>query len=566
MSLAGLIRVARGQDPADLILTNARIVNTFTAEIEEGDVAVFGGRIAGVGKGYQGTEVIDLEGRYLAPGLIDGHTHLESSMLHVAQYVRAVVPHGTTSAITDLHEIANVLGLVGARYIMDAARRLPFDLFFMAPSCVPATPMETAGAELSAQDIKRALHWKGVLGVGEMMNFPGVINAFPDVLDKIGAAAGRLVDGHAPGLSGKDLAAYVAAGIRSDHESTRYEEGLEKLRRGMYLMIREGSSEKNLEDLLPLVNDGTYRRCLLVVDDRNAVDLLEDGDMDAVVRKAIRLGLDPVRAIQLATINPAEYFRLDGLGAVGPGYWASLIVLGDLKDFDVQMVFHRGRLVAQEGKPLFAASFIVNPRVTHTMNVRPFGVAALALRARGETLPIIVAIPGQIVTGRTDEKVKVQNGFVLPDGERDHLKLAVVERHKATGNIGLSLVKGFGLKRGALASSVAHDSHNIVAVGVSDQDIYVAVKEVERLGGGLVVAAERKVLGALPLPIAGLLSDKPLEEVAATLKELHRLALELGCVLPSPFATLSFMALPVIPELKLTDKGLVDVTRFEFVG
>ena len=340
--LADLIAVAKGETPADLILANARVINVFNGEIEAGNVAIYGDRIAGVGDYHQAKKVLDLGGRYIAPGLINGHIHPESSMLDIGQYARAVVPHGTTALITDLHEIANVCGLEGINYVLKCARRLPFDLFLMAPSCVPATDLETSGASLNAEDIRQLLRRKEVIGLGEVMNFPGVLGGDETVLKKISLAEGKIIDGHAPGVTGKDLSAYIAAGIHSDHESVSIDEAREKLRRGMTIMIREGSSEKNLEALLPLVTDKTYNRCLFVVDDRSGADLLRDGDIDAVVRKAIGLGLEPVRAIQLATINPAQYFRRDGLGAVAPGYMANLIVLGDLRRLQIEMVFYRG--------------------------------------------------------------------------------------------------------------------------------------------------------------------------------------------------------------------------------
>jgi len=555
--------VAKGELPADLILANAKVVNVFSGEVEPGNVAICRDSIAGIGDYHQARRVIDLGNRYLAPGLINGHTHLESSMLDIGQYAWAVVPRGTLAVITDLHEIANVCGLDGIRYVLNRARRLPFDLCLMAPSCVPATNLETSGASLDPEAIRRLLRWKGCIGLGEVMNFPAVLSSDESVLTKVNLARGKVIDGHAPSVSGKDLNAYIVAGILSDHESTSLEEAREKLRRGMYIMIREGSSEKNLDALLPLVTDKTYKRCMFVVDDRSCVDLLRDGDIDAVVRKAIKRGLDPVRAIQLATINPAEYFRLDRLGAIAPGYQANLIVIDDLSDLSIDMVFYWGRLVARRGQPLFplyqAAGGLIN------MNIKPFGIEALKLLASGETEPVIEIVPGQIITKKSLERVKVLDGVIVPDTSRDILKLVVVERHRATGNIGLGLVMGFGLKKGALASSVAHDCHNIIAVGTDDRDIFVAVKEIERLQGGLVIAADGRILASLALPIAGLLSDEPLEVVVDKLEKLEQLAKDLGTTLPSPFSTLSFLALPVIPELRLTDLGLVDVNEFKLI-
>ena len=562
INMQRLIAVARGDASADLVLTNARIVNTFTGEIEQANVAVYGGRIAGVGDYTEGRQKVDLRGRYLAPGLIDGHYHLESSMLHVDQYARAVVPHGTLAAVTDLHEVTNVSGLPGMRYILECGRRVPMDMFFVAPSCVPATNMETSGAKLGPADIRKALRWKGVLGLGEMMNFPGVINADEETLAKIAAAAGLVKDGHAPGVMGRALNAYLAPLIGSDHETTTYAEGQEKLRRGMRLMIREGSAEKNLEDLLPLVNDGNYHRCMLVVDDRNAKDIYYDGDVDAVVRKAIGLGLDPVRAVQMASLNVAEYFRLPGLGGIGPGYSANMLVLDDLQRFHIQAVYYQGKLVAQDGKPLFQSRLKPNPSMTRTMNVKPFSVGDLELGSKGDgakTFPVIEIIPGQILTGWKEERIAPRNGNIAADPSRDLLKLAVVERHHATGNIGLGLVKGFGMKRGAIGTSIAHDSHNIVVVGASDEDIYAVAQEIIRNRGGLAAAQDGRVLASLALPIAGLLSEETLETVVAQIEEMEHAATSLGCTAPSPYSILSFLALPVIPELKLTDMGLVDV-------
>jgi len=564
--VARLISVAKGESPADLILANTKVVNVFSGEIEPGNVAIYSDRIAGVGDYQQAKQVLDLTGKYLAPGLINGHTHLESSMLDVGQYARAVVPRGTLALVTDLHEIANVCGLEGMRYVLNCARRLPLDLFLMAPSCVPATHLETTGASITPQEIRQILRWRETIGLGEVMNFPGVIGGDAGMLSKIDLARGKIVDGHAPGITGKDLTAYIAAGILSDHESVSLAEARDKLRQGMFIMIREGSSEKNLDALLPLVTDKTYKRCFFVVDDRSCADLLRDGDIDAVVRKAIQRGLDPVRAIQMATINTAEYFRLDKLGAIAPGYFANLIVLDDLTNLQINTVFYRGRLVAREGKPLFPLPQPSDSGVTNTVKIKPFTIEALKLAASGVDMPVIEVVPGQIITRQKREGVRVVDGAIVPDTDRDILKLVVVERHKATGNIGRGLVSGFGLKKGALASSIAHDSHNIIAVGTSDEDILTAVKEIERLQGGLVITANGKASASLSLPIAGLLSEEPLEIVVDKLEKLEQVAKDLGTTLPSPFATLSFLALPVIPELRLTDMGLVDVNQFKLIG
>jgi adenine deaminase len=564
MNLKKLISVARGEIPADLLLKNARIVNTFIGEIEQADVAIYGDRIAGVGDYDEAKEIIDLQGEFLAPGLINGHTHIESSMLHPARYAQAVVPRGTLTVVTDLHEIANVCGREGIKFVLDWAQKLPLDMLFMAPSCVPATHLETSGARISSREIKRILAHPSVIGLGEMMNFPGVVSGDEEVLKKISASKGRVINGHAPGLAGKELNAYLSAGILSDHESTTFEEGREKLHRGMYLMIREGSSEKNLDALLPLVTDNTYKRCFFVVDDRSCSDLLREGDIDAVVRKAISRGLEPVRAIQMATINAAEYFRLHDRGAIGPGYMANLITITDLARLEIDTVFYKGKPVAKQGKPLFLPPPITL-ELKNTVRIKSPTGKSLKIAAAGDTYPVIEIVPGQIVTKKAMEKIKVVDGAVMPDVERDILKLVVVERHKASGNIGLGLVKGFGLKKGALASSVAHDSHNIIAVGTNDLDILKAIEEIRRLQGGLVVCADLEILASLPLPIAGLLSPEPLDVVVFQHENVERAAASLGNLPPAPFSILSFLALPVIPELRLTDLGLVDVNEFRLI-
>ena len=566
--LGELIKVARGDAPAELVLANARIVNTFTGEIEYADVAVHQGKIAGVGdyrRSPGAKRVIDIGGRYLAPGLIDGHFHLESSYLNVGEYARAVVPRGVLGGVTDLHEIANVCGVPGLKQAMRVARQMPMDLFMTAPSCVPATEMETSGRRLERRDLLQLRRMKSVIGLGEYMDFPGVIDGNRQALRKLEAFSGMAKEGHAPGVGGQELNAYLAPLIGSDHETVEYVEGLEKLRRGMYLMIREGSAEKNLEALLPLVTDATWHRCMLVVDDRNARDIYSEGDLDAVVYKAVRLGLDPVRAIQMTTLNPATYFRLEGHGSIAPGYWANMVVVDDLSDFKAESVFYRGRLVGRGGKALFRAPPAATQPLGPPMNIRSFSVCDLAFHWDAATVPVMEVVPGQITTRWVTEPNRSSDGIVTSDVSRDLAKAVVVERHKATGNIGKGLVRGLGLKKGALATSVAHDSHNIVAVGVADTDIFVAVTEVEANGGGLAVVENGCVVASLPLPLAGLLSDMALEKVVRVLEELDSSAEKLGCRVDSPFSLLSFLALPVVPELKLTDMGLVDVEMAQFL-
>lgn len=564
------IAVARGDEPADLVLRGGRVVNVFDGTLEEADVAIADGVVAGVGTGYTGADEFDVRGCVLVPGLIDAHMHVESTQVTVPEFARAVVPRGTTAAVLDPHEIANVHGLEGIRYILRSRQGVPMSIFVMASSCVPATHMETAGAELRAEDLSALFDEEGVIGLAEMMNFPGVIFRDPAVLAKIKAshARGLPVDGHCPGLSGRDLNAYAAAGIGSDHESTRPEEAAEKLRRGLYVFIREGSSARNLEALLPIVTPQNSRRCCWATDDRHPGDLIREGHVDHLVRKAISLGLDPVTAVQMGTLNPAEWFGLDrrGYGAIAPGWRADIVVLEDLETFTVRQVFVAGQLVAQHGRLVVD---VPRPAVSLPPSVRINWEAFRGLRVSAPpghtTLRVIEAIEGQIVTGARLMPARIENGEAVADPDRDLLKLAVVERHRGTGNVGVGFVTGFGLRRGALASSVAHDSHNIIVVGTNDEDMLLAVREIERLGGGQVAVADGRVLAALPLPIAGLMSDRPLEEVAEADEAIHRAARSLGCTLQSPYMTLSFLALPVIPKLKLTDKGLVDVERFELV-
>ncbi|XUX01375.1 MAG: adenine deaminase [Dehalogenimonas sp.] len=559
-NLLRTIRVARGQEPADILFKNARIVNVFTGEIEAGSIVISDGVIAGIGDYTEAKETIDLGGKYLVPGLIDGHTHIESSMLDIREYARAVSARGTTTVITDLHELTNVVGTGGIDYILKAVKNLPIDLHVMAPSCVPATHLETSGATVTAKDISRLFKKEEIIGLGEMMNFPGVLFGDDSVLGKIKASDGKVIDGHAPGLTGRDLNAYVSAGIGSDHESTRLEEARGKLARGLYIMIREGSTEKNLAELLPLVTDKTYKRCMFVVDDRSCSDLKRDGDIDAVVRKAIRLGLDPVRAIQLATINPAEYFGLIQTGAIAPGYAANLLIASDLEKFEIIDVYFKGKLVARNGKALPTSRGRAPARLRKSMNVKPFAVADLCMSYSGTETPVIEIVPGQIVTRYLKETVNS-----VPDFKDDILKIIVVERHEATGNIGKGLVRGFGMKKGAIASSIAHDSHNIVCVGTSDEDIFAAVQAVIEMGGGLATVVGGKVIASLPLPVAGLMSPEPLDTVIEHFESVEAAARDTGVKLAAPFAALSFLALPVIPELKLTDLGMVDVGSFELI-
>jgi adenine deaminase len=563
MALETTIAVARGEEPADLLLANAQLLNVLSGEVHPANVAVYDGRVVGLGD-YRGREEVDLKGKFVCPGLIDAHVHLESSMVQPAEFARAVLPHGTTSVVCDPHEIANVLGLAGVRYILEASEGLPLHVYVMAPSCVPATAMESSGAELTAADIETLWAYPRVIGLAEMMNYPGVLFRVPAVLDKLRVAAGRPIDGHAPGLSGLDLNAYVAAGIRSDHECTTLEEAREKLRRGMHIFIREGTTARNLHALLPLVTPQNSHLCHFCTDDRQPDTLLAEGHIDGVVRQAIAWGLDPVTAIQMATVNTAGYFGLRDVGAVAPGYRADLLVLDDLEAMQVVQVYAGGKLVASEGRSLLSVGDL--PRVSLESGVLvDAGALDLSIPAGAGPARVIGVIAGQIVTEDLRLEPAVVDGLVVSDPDRDLLKIAVVERHHGTGNLGLGLVKGVGLLEGAIASTVAHDSHNLVVIGTSDDEMRAAVAAVASMGGGQVVVAQEEVRALCPLPIAGLMSGRPLEEVRDQVAELTRAAHSQGCTLPDPLMTMSFLALPVIPHLKLTDRGLVDVDAFQIV-
>ncbi len=560
-----LIRAARGDATVDLLLTDARIVNVFSGEVITGHIAIRDQHVVGFGD-YPARETVSVGGRYVAPGFIDAHVHIESAMTSVSEFVRAVLPHGTTGVVADPHEIANVMGMDGIAYMLSAAENQPMNIYFTLPSCVPATDMETAGATLDADTLLPLFTHEGIVGLGEMMNFPGIINGVPEVLKKVEHATDyfKQVDGHCPGLSGRDLSAYVAAGIHSDHECVRAEEAMEKLRLGMHIMIREGTGAKNLADLLPIVNPQTAGRIMWCTDDRHPHDIVNEGHIDYIIRKAVAAGLDPVTAIRMGTLNPARYFGLHRLGAIAPGRRADLVVLSDLEKLNVKTVYVAGRRVAEDGQvdPMLQSQTALE--CPSTMNIKT-GALDFTIPAEGGQVRVIEAISGQIITRRKEMPAKVENGDAVADPSRDLIKIAVVERHKGTGNIGRGFVTGFGLKNGAIASSVAHDSHNIIVVGAADADMAAAVEAVAKPGGGLAVVSDGHVRALLPLPIAGLMSPDPIDAVKRRIDDLNHAAKDIGCILPDPFMTISFLALPVIPELRLTDKGLFDVMQFSHV-
>lgn len=548
------------------LLRGGRVLNLFTGELVSANVLLGGGVILGVGDAYsEAPEVYDLDGKIILPGLIDAHLHIESSLLTPARLAQVVVPRGTTTLIADPHEIANVLGLDGLRWMLRASEGLPLDCLFMAPSCVPASTLETSGAALGPGEVAEMLEWSRVLGLAEVMDFPGVVAGRREMIEKIEIAGRkrRPVDGHAPGLAGPALNAYLSAGIETDHECVTLEEAREKLMLGARIMIREGSQAKNMSELLPLVDSVSVRRCLLVSDDRNVVDLLEEGHVDHLLRRAVALGLPPLWAVQMVTLNPAEQFGLRRLGAVAPGYAADLAVVNDLREFRCDLVFKAGQLVAERGKLL--AGLPSTPGIRRTMNVAPLSPESFKVPAGPGRVRVIALVPDQIETEIKLVEGRISDGELVADPERDLAKLIVVERHHGSGRVGVGLVHGFGLKEGALASSVAHDSHNLIAVGVGDGDLLVALTRLVEQGGGLAVASRGEICACLPLPVAGLMSDQPSQETAQALKAVEREALQLGVGISHPFGVLSFLALPVIPSLRLTDRGLVDVAQGKIV-
>ena len=563
-----MILAARGDLAPDLVLKNARIVNVFTKEIESGDVAIKDGYIVGIGE-FDGKEEIDIGGRIICPGLIDGHIHIESSMISPSEFAGAVAPHGTTAVIADPHEIANVAGEEGIRYMLEASAGLPVDIFFMLPSCVPATPLDESGAELSADELEPFYKEERVAGLAELMNSFGTVRADEEIIRKIQGANsyGKRIDGHAPFLTGKDLNAYITAGVRSDHECSSAEEAIEKLKLGQFIMIREGTAARNLEALLPLFDDRYCDRCMLVTDDKHGSDLIDNGHIDYIIRKAIRAGKDPLNPIKMATLNAAMYFGLKDRGAIAPGYIADIIVLSDLEDFTVEKVFKNGRLTVDGGKNVWAInSPLIDkekyPRVFNSFNLREIKPSDLEIRDEGTKKRVIKVIPGQILT----EELIVESSSKQAEPDKDIIKLAVIERHKGTGHTGVGFVSGYGLKKGAIASSVAHDSHNLIVAGCTDGDMALAANTVRENGGGLAVVCDGKVLSSLPLPIGGLMCEMNVNDVEDILRVMKEQARQLGVNEGiDPFMTLAFTALPVIPKLRLLTQGVVDVDKQSYV-
>jgi len=564
--LAEMIDVASGRTRADLVLKNANVVDVFNGDIISGDIAIHGEYIAGIGE-YAGKKYTDLKGKYVAPSFIDGHVHVESSMVMPIQYARAVVPHGTGAVVADPHEIANVLGMEGILYMSKSMRGGALEFYMMIPSCVPSTDLETNGVALDFLDIKPLLTEHYVLGLAEVMNYPGVIYRDPKVLDKIAVALrmGKRIDGHAPELDGLNLNAYTSARITSEHECWTLEEAKKKLARGMHIHIREGSTAKNLKALGPLINEMTSMCCSFVTDDRNTLDLITKGHIDSMVREAIAMGVDPVIAIKVATLSTARHYGLRYIGAVAPGYHADLVVLDNLKDINVERVYKQGTLVAKKGKMVHKFGIEEQPRLRRSINIQYLEPEDFQVKARGSHMNVIGMIKDQIMTDRLIEEPKVVDGLVVPDIDNDITKIAIIERHNASEPRSVGFVKGMGIKEGAMVSSIAHDSHNLVAVSTNDEDLIAAAVQIVRMHGGIAVVKDGEVLDSLPLPIAGLMSDQPIEHVSEKLKDLKEAAHKLGTPLDEPFMAMSFLSLPVIPKLKITDLGLVDVERFRLI-
>ena len=567
--MSNLINVARGLEKADLVIKNAKLVNVLSEEIHPCDIAITDGVIAGIGKDYHGEKEIDVNGAYVTPSFIDGHVHLESTMMLPNEFAKVVLPAGTTTVIIDPHEISNVLGLHGISFMHEAVKNLPIDVYTMLPSCVPATPFETSGFDLNSYDLSLLIDKSWVLGIAEMMNFPGVLNLDKNVMAKLELAKskGKRIDGHAPYLSGKDLCAYIAGGVKSDHECTTPEEAIERLRLGMYVMVREGTAAKDLNALLPVLQSCNTRKCIFVTDDRHPADLNEH--INGMVRRTVEAGVDPIKAIQIASLNTAEYFGLQNLGAIAPGYKADMLILPDLKTFKPDIVIKDGQVVVQDGKITIPVPKNEEISMRNSVNVRwitpdDFKINA-GIKDGKAAVKTIEVIPHQLITKAVESEINIVNGNAVSNIENDTLKICVIERHRATGNIGKGFVKGFNLKCGAIASTVAHDSHNMIIIGTNDEDMYTAAVALIKCRGGKVVVNNGEIISELSLPIAGLISDGDFNYVVEKCEELNKAAASIGCTLNDPFMTMGFLSLPVIPELKITDKGIFDTKKFGFI-
>jgi len=563
-----IIDAAIGKTICDTNLIHCKMLDLFSGRIlEDATISIRKGLIVGINDKLEAKETIDLQGMYLAPGLIDAHVHIESSLLTPAEYAKVVLPHGTTTIVADPHEIVNVLGYDGMRFMINASRDVPMDIYFMVPSCVPATDFDSAGASLYASDMYPFLQDSKVLGLGEVMNYPGVLAQDPRLMDKIALFknAGKAIDGHAPGLSGAALSAYVAAGIGSDHECTTPEEAIEKAAKGMYIMMREGSTAKDLLKLLPAVKPETASRFMICSDDRHSNDLRDEGHMDYSLKLMLSNGVAPMDAFRIACFNASQWFRIPGTGAIRPGYKADFIAFSSFDDFKVEKVFKNGSIVAENG--ILARNFeSVFPPLRDSVNIKWLTVDDFKIPDKGQKVRVIEANEQSIITGAAAVYPKVEAGYCVSDIKRDIVKIFVIERHTGSGNIGKGFIRGLGLRRGALGGTISHDSHNMILAGVDDASIFKAARHLNKIKGGLVFTIGDEVILDLPLPVAGLMSDKNAEFVIQRLREFEQLFKEEGLSNTSPLMTLSFMALPVIPSLKITDKGLIDVDKFEPVS
>lgn len=559
--------LASGKRPVALVLKNCRIINVFNGKIISSDIAIDHGKIIGIGS-YEGETVIDLNGLYVAPGLIDAHMHMESTLVTPDQMARIIVPRGTTTVIADPHEIANVLGIEGVQYMIDATAETALNGFFMLPSCVPATPYENSGAVLDREALSVLEHHPLVLGLGEVMDYPSVIEGNLDILEKLEMADRMIIDGHGPELSGKSLNAYMINGIRTDHECTTIEEMEERIGLGMYVAIREGTAARNLDTLIKGVNNQTKQQCMFCTDDKHPEDILLHGHIDYNIRRAISLGIDPITAIQMATINPARCYNLRDIGAIAPGYDADLIVFDNFESFEIMEVYKKGICVAKNKTALFESPRIDSSHVQNTVKIAPIDASQLKLKLESDVAHVIRISSGSILTEHVVRRVYLdQENYFATSAHLDIAKIAVIERHGMTKNIGIGLVENFHIKEGAIATTIAHDSHNIIVIGDNDADMALAVNEIVRLQGGITIASKGAIMGSLPLPIAGLMSSESMEHVTDVLSNLRKIATETLHIPKAlePFMTLSFLALPVIPELKITDRGYFDVKTFRFV-
>lgn len=563
--LSDNIKKARGDMVSEYVFKNANIINVFSGEIIKGDLAVDNGTIIGMGD-YKGDTEIDLKGKYLSPGFVDSHVHIESSMSSPSEFAKIIVPRGVTTIIADPHEIANVKGLEGIKYIIDESRDIPLDVYVMLPSCVPATSFENSGAVLKAQDLATLIDEESVLGLGEFMNYPGVIAGDDEVLDKLVLFQNYIVDGHGPVISDLDLNAYVVAGVKTEHECSTVEEVIDRIRRGMYVLLREGSAARDLRNIISAVDRSNIRRFMFCTDDKHPEDLVEEGSIDFNIKLAMKNGIDPVDAIKMASLNSCECYGLKNKGAIAPGYIADLVVIDNLEDFNILSVYKEGDLVAENGKPLFSSEGYSPVHMTDSVNIKALDISNLDIVMKSNMANVISVMENSLVTEKSIREVELEDGH-FKFSDNGILKIVVIERHHRTGNIGLGLIENFNIKNGAIGSTIGHDSHNLIVVGDNDRDILMAVNQLEKIGGGITLVSDGKIEESLELEIGGIMTSKPVEETIKTLKSMidlayNKLGVNKGI---DPFMTLSFMALPVIPKLKLTDEGLFDVEQFKFI-